>query len=114
LPPVGGPKPQSNNSSGSYPSQTNNYNNNNNNNNNYYNNYNNQNRNANQNNKLNVDKDESGFYKARQPVNNNNSNTIPDNRNMYVDMPVDYKKSNQVIHVRKKGSNIDEEKEIRN
>jgi hypothetical protein len=103
LPPVVGPKPNQNqhynsNLSGS----TNNsiYNNNQNgygygaNSNNNNNNPNNRNRN------LNVDKDESGFYKARQADHNAHDRTVPDNHDMYVDMPVDYKKSKQVIHVR--------------
>lgn len=78
LPPVSGPKPNSNTNS--------------------YNGYQASNSNKNQNgNKVNVDKDESGFYKARQ--NNDHAKTVPDNHNMYVDMPADYKKTKQVVHV---------------
>lgn len=49
-------------------------------------------------NKLNVDKDESGIYKARN-YNNENAKTIDDGHDMFVDMPVDFKKANRVIHV---------------
>ena len=47
---------------------------------------------------VNVDKDESGIYKARTN-NRHHAHTVADDRNMYVDMPADYKKPNQVIHV---------------
>lgn len=45
--------------------------------------------------KLNVDKDESGIYKARNN-NHDNAKTIDDGHNMYVDLPVDYRKANEV------------------
>lgn len=47
---------------------------------------------------VNVDKDDNGLYKARN--HSNNADTIEDNPNMYVDMPVDYKKTEQVDDVR--------------
>ena len=81
---MSGPKPHMSNSGSQQSSNYSNYHANNNN-----------NRNLN---KTNVDKDESGFYKARQN-NGYDARTVPDNRNMYVDMPVDFKRSNQVDRV---------------
>ena len=47
---------------------------------------------------LNVDRDDGGIYKAR---NNNydNARTVPDNNHMYTDMPVDYRRANEVHNV---------------
>ncbi len=45
--------------------------------------------------KLNVDKDESGIYKARNN-NHDNAKTIEDNHNMYVDIPVNFRKAEEV------------------
>ncbi len=49
--------------------------------------------------KLNVDKDEGGIYKANARRNNEHVGTVEDGHDMYVDMPVDYKKTDQVVHV---------------
>jgi hypothetical protein len=51
---------------------------------------------------VNVDKDEGGIYKAQQPNGHRTgrgADTVPDDRHMFVDMPADYRKPNQVIHV---------------
>ena len=49
-------------------------------------------------NRLNVDKDESGIYKARHSS-YDTAKTVDDGHDMFVDMPVDFKKANRVIHV---------------
>jgi hypothetical protein len=50
---------------------------------------------------VNVDKDEGGIYKAwpGQQQHHQNAATVADDRHMVVDMPADYRKPNQVIHV---------------
>ena len=55
---------------------------------------------------MNVDKDDNGLYKARNYNNNNNADTIDDNPNMYVDMPVDYKRTEQVDDVSKSNHSL--------
>ena len=45
----------------------------------------------------NVDNNDNGFFKANR--NNDFADTIEDNPNMYVDMPVDFKKTEQIIDV---------------
>lgn len=53
---------------------------------------------SNNNRQLNVDQDESGIYKAK-PSSYDNAKTVPDNRQMYTDLPVDYKRANEVHNV---------------
>ncbi len=45
--------------------------------------------------KLNVDKDESGIYKARKN-NYDNARTIEDNHNLNLDIPVNFRKAEEV------------------
>ena len=47
---------------------------------------------------VNVDKDENGIYKAI-PNRSGNADEIEEAPNMYVDMPVDYKKTEQIDDV---------------
>ena len=48
---------------------------------------------------LNVDRDDGGIYKAKNTNHYNDAKIIPDNKNMYTDMPVDYKRTDVVHNV---------------
>lgn len=59
----------------------------------------NRNNQAKQNNsRLDVDRDEGGIFKAKNK-NSNNVKTVQDSNELYVDMPVDFKKAKQIINV---------------
>ena len=49
--------------------------------------------------RLNVDKDEGGVYKARNASQDHAAKTVDDGHDMFVDMPVDFKKANRIVHV---------------
>ncbi len=50
-------------------------------------------------NRVDVDKDEGGIFKARNNNRDNNAKTIPDSHDMYIDKPVDYRNAKPVIQV---------------
>jgi hypothetical protein len=50
-------------------------------------------------NRVDVDRDESGIFKARNNNRDNNAKTIPDSHDMYIDKPVDYRNAKPVIQV---------------
>ena len=50
------------------------------------------------NSRLDLDRDDGGVFKAKQK-NNNNAKTIQDSKDMYIDMPVDYRKPKEIIDV---------------
>ena len=56
-------------------------------------------KNANSRNKVDVDKDESGIFKARNNNRDSHAKTIPDSHDMYVDKPVDYRNAKPVTQV---------------